>query len=307
MQIGAFAAVPLWGHDVVQGGLAMAWREPRPIDHANVQLLAAIGQQIGVAVERASLYEVAQRRAHEIERSYAQLVQSEKLAATGRLAMSLAHEINNPLQAIQNCLHLVLEFSLPEDRQADYLKMAREEVERLSILVQSMLDFYRPARGGQLTANIRAVLDRVLALADQKLRYNQIETILHYPDEPLIVQSPADQLGQVCLNLIMNAAEAMENGGTLQIDAKPRDGMIELLFHDTGEGIPPEVLAHIFEPFYTTKEEGTGLGLAISYTIIERQGGSLQVESEVGRGTLFTIRLPRAEPAADESLDAAQI
>ncbi|CAG0926654.1 two-component system, sensor histidine kinase ChiS [Thermoflexales bacterium] len=307
MQIGAFAAVPLWGHDVVQGGLAMAWREPRPIDHANVQLLAAIGQQIGVAVERASLYEVAQRRAHEIERSYAQLVQSEKLAATGRLAMSLAHEINNPLQAIQNCLHLVLEFSLPEDRQADYLKMAREEVERLSILVQSMLDFYRPARGGQLTANIRAVLDRVLALADQKLRYNQIETILHYPDEPLIVQSPADQLGQVCLNLIMNAAEAMENGGTLQIDAKPRDGMIELLFHDTGEGIPPEVLAHIFEPFYTTKEEGTGLGLAISYTIIERQGGSLQVESEVGRGTLFTIRLPRAEPAVDESLDAAQI
>ena len=170
-QIGALAAVPLWGHDVVQGGLAIAWRAPRPIDHATVQLLAAIGQQIGVAVERAALYEVAQRRALEIERSYAQLVQSEKLAATGRLAMSLAHEINNPLQAIQNCLHLVLEFPLPEDRKTDYLKMAREEVERLSILVQSMLDFYRPARGGQLIANVRAVLDRVLALADQKLRY----------------------------------------------------------------------------------------------------------------------------------------
>ena len=107
----------------------------------------------------------------EIERSYAQLVQSEKLAATGRLAMSLAHEINNPLQAIQNCLHLVLEFPLPEDRKTEYLKMAREEVERLSILVQSMLDFYRPARGGQPIANVRAVLDRVLALADQKLRY----------------------------------------------------------------------------------------------------------------------------------------
>ncbi len=306
LQIGALAAVPLWGHDVVQGGLLIAWREPRPIDHATVQLLAAIGQQIGVALERASLYEVAQRRAYEIERSYAQLVQSEKLAATGRLAMSLAHEINNPLQAIQNCLHLVLEFPLPEDRKADYLNMAREEVERLSILVQSMLDFYRPARGGQLTANVRAVLDRILALADQKLRDNQVETILHCPDEPLIVQSPADQLGQVCLNLIMNAAEAMDQGGTLQIEAEAVDEMVELRFRDTGAGIPPEVLAHIFEPFYTTKEEGTGLGLAISYTLIERQGGTMLVESEVGRGTQFTVRLLRAEQPEGEPLETAQ-
>ncbi len=300
--VGAFAAVPLWGHDVVQGGLAIAWRQARAFDQATVQLLAAIGQQIGVALERAALYEVAQRRAQEIERSYAQLVQSEKLAATGRLAMSLAHEINNPLQAIQNCLHLVLELPLPEERRSDYLKMAREEVERLSILVQSMLDFYRPARDGQQTADVRAVLERGLALADQKLRSNQVETILHCPAESLIVQSPADQLGQVCLNLIMNAAEAMEQGGTLRIEVEPIEQMIEIRFHDTGAGIPPDVLAHIFEPFYTTKEEGIGLGLAISYTLIEQQGGTMQVESEVGHGTLFTVRLPRA----DEPGQAAQ-
>jgi signal transduction histidine kinase len=298
--IGAFAAVPLWGHDVVQGGLAIAWRQPRPFDQATVQLLAAIGQQIGVALERAALYEVAQRRAQEIERSYAQLVQSEKLAATGRLALSLAHEINNPLQAIQNCLHLVLELPLPEERKSDYLKMAREEVERLSVLVQSMLDFYRPARSGQQTADVRAVLERGLALADQKLRSSQVETILHCPVESPIVQAPADQLGQVCLNLIMNAAEAMDQGGTLRIEVEPIDRMIEIRFRDTGAGMPPEVLAHIFEPFYTTKEEGTGLGLAISYTLIERQGGTMQVESELGRGTLFIIRLPRADEPTDD-------
>ena len=178
--------------------------------------------------------------------------------------------------------------------------MAREEVERLSILVQSMLDFYRPARSGQQTANVRAVLERDLALADQKLRYNQVETILHCPAESPIVRAPADQLGQVCLNLIMNAAEAMDTGGTLRIEVEPIEQMIEIRFRDTGAGMPPEVLAHIFEPFYTTKEEGTGLGLAISYTLIERQGGTMQVESEVGRGTLFTIRLPRADEPADE-------
>jgi signal transduction histidine kinase len=194
----------------------------------------------------------------------------------------------------------VLEFPLPEARRSDYLKMAREEVERLSILVQSMLDFYRPARGGQPTANVRVVLERGLALADQKLRSNRVETILDCPAESLLVQLPADQLSQVCLNLIMNAAEAMDQGGTLRIEVEPIDQMIEIRFRDTGAGMPPEVLAHIFEPFYTTKEEGTGLGLAISYTLIERQGGTLQVESEMGRGTLFTIRLPRAEEPADD-------
>ncbi len=296
LNIRAFAAVPLWGHDVVQGSWAMAWRQPRQFDHATMQLFAAIGQQIGVAVERAALYEVAQRRAIEIERSYAQLVQSEKLAATGRLAMSLAHEINNPLQAIQNCLHLVLEFPLEAERRTGYLKMAREEVERLSILVQSMLDFYRPPRSGRPTADVRAVAERVLALAEQKLRSNRIETVLSYAPGTLLVQAPADQLGQVFLNLIMNAAEAMENGGALRIEAAPLDDTIVIRFHDTGPGMAPEVLAHIFEPFYTTKTEGTGLGLAISYTLVEQQDGSLEVESEVGQGSIFTVRLPSADP-----------
>ncbi len=295
LNIRAFAAVPLWGHDVVQGSLAMAWRQPRQLDLDTLQLLAAIGQQIGVAVERAALYEVAQRRALEIERSYAQLVQSEKLAATGRLAMSLAHEINNPLQAIQNCLHLVLEFPLDAERRTSYLKMAREEVERLSILVQSMLDFYRPPRSGRPTANVRAVVERVLALVEQKLRSSRIETVLAYAPGTLLVQAPTDQLGQVFLNLIMNAAEAMENGGTLRIEAKPVDETIVTRFHDTGPGMSPEVLTHIFEPFYTTKAEGTGLGLAISYTLIEQQDGLLEVESEVGQGSIFTVRLPSAD------------
>lgn len=294
---GALVVVPLWGHEVIQGALAMVWRQPRSLTLETAQLLAAIGQQIGVAVERAALYEVAQRRAQEIERSYAQLVQSEKLAATGRLAMSLAHEINNPLQAIQNCLHLVLEFPLDEQRRSDYLNMAREEVERLSILVQSMLDFYRPGRGIVPSAQVRVVLDRMLALADQKLRAQQIQVAVDCPPDPVTVQCPPDQLGQVFLNLIMNAAEAMDLGGQLHIQVQPAAADVEIAFSDTGPGIPPEAAAHIFEPFYTTKDEGTGLGLAISYTLIERRGGLLTVNSSPGQGATFTIRLPVAAAA----------
>ncbi len=296
--IGAYVAAPLWGHKSVQGLLQMAWRSAREFTPETAPLLAAIGQQIGVALERAHLYEVAQHRAQEIERSHKQLVQSEKLAATGRLTMSLAHEINNPLQAIQNCLHLVLEFPLAEDRRTYYLKMAREEVERLSILVQSMLDFYRPAHNEQTTADVNAVIDRVLALADQKLRSNNIEFQVTYAAPTQTAQIAPDQLGQVCLNLIMNAAEAMDGGGQLQIGVAPVDGWIEARFSDTGPGIPPADLPHIFEPFYTTKAEGTGLGLAISYSIVERHGGVLQVDSTRGQGTTFTLRLPRPEDGA---------
>lgn len=295
--IGAFVAAPLWGHNYVQGLLELAWSAPRDFTPETAPLLAAIGQQIGVALERAHLYEVAQHRAREIERSHQQLVQSEKLAATGRLAMSLAHEINNPLQAIQNCLHLVLEFPLDSDRKTYYLKMAREEVERLSLLVQSMLDFYRPARGEQTTADVIAVIDRVLALSDQKLRNNRIEVQLKYAPPPQIAQIAPDQLGQVCLNLIVNAAEAMEGGGQLRIEVQPVETWIDARFTDTGPGIVPADRPHIFEPFYTTKSEGTGLGLAISYSIIEQHGGTLQVDSTMGQGTTFTLRLPRSSSA----------
>ena len=292
--IGAYVAAPLWGHNYVQGLLELAWGAPRDFTPETAPLLAAIGQQIGVALERAHLYEVAQRRAQEIERSHQQLVQSEKLAATGRLTLSLAHEINNPLQAIQNCLHLALEFPLADDRKTYYLKMAREEVERLSILVQNMLDFYRPARSAQTTADVIAVLDRVLALSAQQLRNNQIEVQLKYAPLPLIAQIAPDQLGQVCLNLIMNAAEAMAAGGQLRIEVQPVATWIEARFTDTGPGILPADQPHLFEPFYTTKSAGTGLGLAISYSIIERHGGTLQVDSS-DQGATFTVRLPQSD------------
>jgi signal transduction histidine kinase/DNA-binding response OmpR family regulator len=291
---GAFVAVPLWGHDHVQGVLQMFWQVPREFSAETAPLLVAMGQQIGVAIERAHLYEVAQRRAQEIEKSYAQLLQSEKLAATGRLAMSLAHEINNPLQAVQNCLHLALESGLGEEQKINYLKLAREEVERLSLLVQRMLDFYRPSPDAQNVAEIQNVLERVLALSAQKLRHNEIDLQIAESADKLLVQIEPDQLAQVFLNLIVNAAEAMENGGHLHITSIVTADSIETRFSDSGSGIPADLQAHIFEPFYTTKPDGTGLGLAISYTIIERSGGSISVESKPGEGSTFSVKLKKA-------------
>ncbi|HET7377573.1 MAG TPA: ATP-binding protein, partial [Anaerolineae bacterium] len=167
--------------------------------------------------------------------------------------------------------------------------------ERLSLLVQRMLDFYRPSPDAQNVADIRSVLERVLGLSGQKLRHNAIEFQVTQPASQLLAQIEPDQLAQVFLNLIVNAAEAMENGGQLHIASSMTNDAIETRFTDSGPGIPAELQPHIFEPFYTTKPDGTGLGLAISYTIIERSGGSINVESRVGQGTTFVVKVPRAE------------
>jgi PAS domain S-box-containing protein len=301
----AVLCVPLLVKDRVIGALEVLNKLNGPFTDQDLLLLQTMAASVSVAIDNAGLYQALAESTRQIERSYAQLVQSEKLAATGRLAMSLAHEINNPLQAIQNCLHLALEFPLDNERRTEYLKMAREEVERLSLLVQSMLDFYRPSRDEQPLADVRAVLERVLALSEQKLRQNQIELNLDLGSDPLKVQIAPDQLGQVFLNLVVNAAEAMGEGGRLDIRARLANDAIETRFSDTGPGIPPEQLPHIFEPFYSTKVDGIGLGLAISYTIVERHGGAIRVDSQLGKGTTFSVKLPQAllpevdEPAAE--------
>jgi signal transduction histidine kinase len=135
----------------------------------------------------------------------------------------------------------------------------------------------------------------VLALARKKLQHSSVEVELKLAEQLPPVKAAPDQIGQVFLNLIVNAAEAMVDGGHLCIESRVRDDQVEVILADTGPGIAPEDLAHIFEPFYTTKDYGTGLGLAVSYNIIESHGGTLGVESVAGHGATFSVRLPVIE------------
>jgi signal transduction histidine kinase len=240
----------------------------------------------------------ARQRAIELEKSQAQLIQVEKLAAMGRLAASIAHELNNPLQAIQNCLHLVLRRPLPQAKQHQYLEMAQEEVDRLIGIVQGMLDFYRPSKGQRALVEVNTIVENVLALAAKQLQHGQVTVHQHLtPDLPLL-ETVSDQLKQVFLNIVINAVEAMPDGGDLYVNTRltPGGRWVTISFTDTGTGLSPEEQTNIFEPFYTTKTKGTGLGLAVSYGIIERHGGSIEVQSEPGRGSCFTVKLPVSQP-----------
>lgn len=297
-------AAPLIVKERVIGAIEVI-NKPGGMTESDEKLLNALAASIAVAIDNARLHQELARSAHALERSHKQLVQSEKLAATGRLALSLAHEINNPLQAVANCLHLSLEPGLSEERRHEFLSMARDEIDRLSTLIQRMLEFYRPFPGDQSASDVNDAVRRVLALAEQKLRRSQVTVECDLAPELPAVRVAADQVTQVFLNLTVNAIEAMDqsSGGRLTISSRADElgEWVEVTFADDGPGVPIDVLPHIFEPLFTTKATGSGLGLAVSYGIVERHGGLLTVNSRPGEGATFSVRLPVAAEGASSS------
>jgi len=286
--------VPLVIRERTIGAIALVNDLNGAFSRQDVGLLTAMAGSVAVAVENANLYSEVADFATELERSQAKLVQAEKMAAIGRLAASLAHEINNPLQGIHNSLHLSLHEGLGQERRDEYVGMARNEVERLIEIVQRMLDFYRPSRGGRDVADLNEVVKNVLALARKRIQHGKIEVHTDLTEDLPGVPLIADQISQVLLNLVINGTEAMPSGGDLWVKTEVGDerDQIVLTVRDSGVGIPAEDLEHLFEPFYTTKSDGTGLGLAISYGIVERHGGTIDVSSRPGKGATFVVRLP---------------
>ena len=210
-----------------------------------------------------------------------------------------AYIIQNPVtQVIRDKMALVEQdrrrVEQEEKKRIEYLGMAQTEVQRLIEIVQRMLDFYRPSRGGVVPTDVNDVVENVLALAQKRLQHSdiRIHTDLD-PDLPL-VPMVSDQITQVGLNVVINAIDAMPSGGDLRLETMLSvDGeWVMICFSDTGPGMSSEQIANLFEPFYTTKSDGTGLGLAISYGIIERHGGDIEVSSQPGEGSTFVVKLP---------------
>ncbi|MDF1514387.1 MAG: response regulator [Anaerolineae bacterium] len=285
--------VPLAKNEEVVGAM-VAMGSIGTLTSQHTPLVEHIAATVAVAVEKARLFRDLEVFAGAIERSQNQLIQAEKMAAVGRLAASLAHEINNPLQAIQNGLHLALHKDLAEDDRRRFLEMAQTEVNRLVQIVRRMLDFYRPSTTTQQFVINRPVED-ALAIAGKRLQQNKIRVEARLSPSLPPVSGTANQLTQVFLNIIINSIEAMPDGGTLWVgtahDTNPGQEIV-VAFRDSGSGIPADVRSHLFEPFHTSKPTGTGLGLAISYGIIERHRGLIEVDSPPGGGTTFIIRLP---------------
>ena len=237
-------------------------------------------------------------RTAELREANEQLVRTEKLSSLGKLSASIAHEINNPLAGILTFAKLVsrtLSEGTPDEaRRASlqkHLALIERETQRCSTIVKNLLDFARERPLQQKLLDPRAPLEEALSLLDNQLRTHGVAIERALEAVPLVV-ADFGQLRQAFVNIAMNACEAMGQSGTLRVASRERDGFVELVLSDTGPGIPPERLAHIFDPFFTTKEKGTGLGLSVVYGVVQKHEGTISVDSEVGRGTAFTIRLP---------------
>jgi PAS domain S-box-containing protein len=220
------------------------------------------------------------------------LLRSERLAVMGKLLASLAHEINNPLQAISSCVDLISEYHLSEEETQQYLKSVKDEINRLTQISKRILDFSRPAKTELVRTDIRWVMDHILKISRKQIEHAKIVVQTSIPEKLPDVMASPDELGQVILNLIINAVESMPDGGKVHVKVNVLNDQVEISIHDTGKGIPESQLSFIFDPFFSTKEDGSGLGLAISYKIIERFGGKLTAESLLTQGSVFTITLP---------------
>jgi PAS domain S-box-containing protein len=227
------------------------------------------------------------------QRLQAELIQAEKMSSIGTLAAGVAHELNNPIGAILLYSHLLLDDTNEGDpvrRNVEKLSTLASRCERI---VSGLLDFARPAPPRELETNVNSVLKGSLSVLEGHELFHNIDIIWRLNGKlPVLVADPA-QLQQAFANVVMNAAEAMEGSGELTIETKPGADpeCVLVRISDTGPGIPRELVSRLFDPFFTTKDDGTGLGLAITYSIVERHNGSIEIESEPGEGTAFTLKL----------------
>ena len=299
------AYIPLISRGEPIGVMAVCSVTPFRYSSDNVAFLSAVGNQIGIALHNAHLYENLKKAYADLKEAQDQVVRTEKLASLGKLAATIAHEINNPLAAVLNYIRLMAKLvergRFNAERLGDisrYLATMESETARCGEIVKNLLAFSRQSKMTMANQNIGEIIEKTLALISHDLELKSIRVLKDLEEELPPIFCDFRQIQQVLLNLMSNASEAMEGGGTLTLATRNlrKEECLEIRICDTGCGIPDNILENIFEPFFTTKEEGKGVGLGLSvvYGIISRHDGSIEVTSEPGKGTVFRVLLPLA-------------
>jgi two-component system NtrC family sensor kinase len=277
----------------VTGAIALIGYDPKSTyTQEELVFLQDLADRAALAIQNARLYKHLEESLAKERYMRQQLIQSEKFAALARLVASVAHELNNPLQTIQNSIYL-LKDAVPAGENQEILNIIVSEGNRMSSLVQQLSETYRPSSFKMEYFNVIDTVSQALNLSAPQLQQNKISWNLKWQTSTVMINGVPDQLKQVFINIILNAIDAMENhGGTLYVKVNHIGRKVCILFRDTGSGIKAEDMEKIFEPFYTTKEKGTGLGLAICYEIVNDHGGEITVKSKPGSGSTFAVWLP---------------
>jgi len=258
--------------------------------------------ELGVAARGFDQMLLALRRSQsELEAFYRErMVRADRFAAVGELATGLAHEIKNPLAGLSGALELLAEDLSRSPRQAEVVSEMQHQVKRLTHTMESLLDFARPPKARLRAADVNETLDKVLFLVRQQRRASAVDIRAEMDREVPPVLADPGQLEQVFLNICLNACQAMDGKGTLRVRSYQDESRVTVEVADSGPGIPPDVQARIFQPFFTTKTEGNGLGLAISARIVAEHGGHIGYRCPADGGTVFSVTLNPASALAAE-------
>jgi signal transduction histidine kinase len=259
----------------------------------DVELLQFLANQAGLAFENATLYRQQQDRLRRLYRA-------ERLAAAGKLAAGVAHEIRNPLTAIRSTVQYILQDYPEHNPKRELIHELLNEVDRIDQTVNGLLSLTRSSEIAREEVDVVEVLEQSLVLVGPQAAQQNITVERRYECDHAGVMGEASQLKQVFLNLLMNALQAMPEGGRIIGTVgrcrpefiSPVGDWVQIEIADSGPGMTPEVLEKIFDPFFTTKREGTGLGLSICHSIIQQHDGEIEVQSRLGQGTTAVVRLP---------------
>jgi len=305
-QMEAEITLPLLSKGRLIGILNLGHKEGREMfSHEDLEILSTLANQAAIAIENARLYENVKQSQNLIRRA-------DRLSSLGQLTAGLAHEIRNPLVAIRTFTQLLPERYMDEDFRNTFQSLALKEVDRICGLVNDLLSFARPSVPNVSAEDINEIVESISRILETEAKekgvqiYRQLSTTL-----PKIFIDK-EQIKQVCMNVILNALQAIENEGWVEVSTRlfAKNGseqFVQIEVRDSGVGIPEKDLENIFNPFFTTKKGGNGLGLSISHQIVQEHGGYIAVESKVGEGTTFFINLPIRPPSRQRLKVAPQV
>lgn len=272
--------------------------------HIEVLMFFGVGIMCGVLADQArkehtKLEETARRLNvvnQQLQASFEHLRRADRLSALGELSAGLAHEIRNPLGAIEGAVQILRRPELPVPTRQEFGEVVQKEVNRLKDLLSNFLEFARPRPPQRVPTNPDTLLESVKSLAQETAKMSGIHISVESSSSLPLVGADPEQMRQVLLNLVINALQAMPNGGQVVLRAGRRSEHVILQVQDEGGGIDAENLERIFDPFFTTRPEGTGLGLSTAYQIVSQHGGHISVQRNTGKGMTFTVTLPLREP-----------
>ncbi|HET6425647.1 MAG TPA: ATP-binding protein [Planctomycetaceae bacterium] len=307
----------LLGCSVAVGGLVLAYQMgctfQRSFEDVRQRVHAA-AQRLGCEVSHSSqspqdfveqvrlLLEGVDRVIQERQQSEREVLRADQLAMVGQIAAGVAHELRNPLTSIKLLIQTYLREAAQQEPADHDLEVIDHEIRRMEKCLQQFLDFARPPRPERRPINLVLLIERTLALVEGRARKQQVKLHFDPVSGPVMVEADEDQIQQLLVNLVLNALDAMPDGGRIEIElATPKDHQVELQVRDNGPGIPDALFPRLFDPFVSTKETGIGLGLAVSHRIAARHGGNLAAENCQAGGACFTLRLPFSPPLASSN------